>query len=140
MQRYGGTSGRGRRIIGADTPLSDPAIKTDEIGKARYYDPEHRRQRRLGAAEAGLLAAGGLAIGHGTQGAVKSTRALRALKIRSGGKTPSDIPVSRTKVGRLSAAASPRELGYIGGGTAAVTAAGEVHRQSGNKGRLRAWK
>lgn len=91
------------------------------VGKAaRYYDPEHRRQRRLGMAEAGLLGAGAASAGLGIKGAIKTTRSLRsAQKLRP----------------RLtgSVAARKREIAGIAGGTAAVSGAGLVREKAENR-------
>jgi len=55
--------------------------RSEEFEKAqRYYDPEHRRQRRMGIQEAALLGAGGALMFRGGRGVKRSTQAARALK------------------------------------------------------------
>jgi hypothetical protein len=125
--------------------------KSEEFGKTRSYDPEHRRQQRLGAATA-VLGIGGLAAAtHGGKGAVKTTKLVRGLETRTQ-VTPSGASLTgnnsranarHRKVGeynfaRRAAMASGKDLAFLGGGTAAVGAAGAVQGHA-NSRRGKAW-
>lgn len=139
--RYGNGGSRGRRITDAeDEPLTDEGCKISDVGKAaRHYDPEHRRQRRLGVAEAGLLGGGAALIGLGTRGAIKTTKGVRALAHPPGGtvfrsKEEADA-YNKTKkaTGGALAIGRKRDVAAIGTGAAAVGGAGLVRDKAENR-------
>ena len=119
--------GKGRRWTapaGASTIVRPLRKKT--VGKARYFDPDERRERRSGIAIGALGLLGGAGLARGGQGALKTSRALRgAVKATDLKKNP-----------RLAAAAkqglliSRRDLAMLGGGTVGVGGAAELQRQS----------
>jgi hypothetical protein len=76
----------------------------------RKYDPEHNRQRRLGAAQAGLGLGGAALLIHGGKGAVKTSRSAKR-----------GIQAART-----------RDLAQIGGGTAMLGGAAAVNHHAGH--------
>ena len=110
-------SDRGRFIAGR--------VGKSEVSKTRNYDPEHRRQRRLGMGQAALLMGGGTSAGFGVKGAMKDTETVR--RGVSGGKN----------LKRL-VAASPRNLALLGGGIAGVGGAGAI-QQHANSRRGKGW-
>ena len=95
--------------------------------KKRDFNPEHRRQRRLGAYQSALLLGGGLAAQRGTRGMIKTTRSARAAAELLRGKK-GDVPALSRGI-----LASRRDLAYIGGGTAALTGAEAVRHHSNSK-------
>jgi len=125
-----GTHGPGKEMKASERDLRAAQRRKRQaakqtVGKARHYDPEHRRQRRLGAAEAALAIGGVASMARGVHGTRKTTRALSsARKLRPG--------LVRA------VAASPQDLAYLGGGTAGVAGAGLV-RQHAEGARGRAW-
>jgi hypothetical protein len=96
------------------------------VGKSRFYDPEHRRQRRLGMAEAALAGAGAAGLAVGGHGAVKSTKAVRALstKVPKGGgdglRAGTFVTHGKTKAGKGILALRRRDAAALAGGTAGV--------------------
>jgi len=110
------------------------------FGKAdsyRRYDPEGRRQRRLGMGESALALGGGYAGHKGFRGIQAETKALRASKLRTEVGKP-DVTVER-KIGRKAIAVSRRNGLLFGGGAAAVGAAGALHHY-GNTNRGRTYR
>lgn len=107
------------------------------IGKARFFDPEHRRQRRLGMAEAALAGGGIAGLVLGGRGAARTTKAIRAMATR-GDKGTFNATVGGTKKGRRVLAAAPRELALLSGGAAATGGAVGV-RQYAESRRGRGW-
>ena len=106
------------------------------VGKAaRYYDPEHNRQRRLGAAEAGLAGGGTAAMAYGAHGAVVPTKNVRALARPPGGvvfRSAEEIKTykAKQKLAGKTIAASPKHIAAVGAGAAAVTGAGLIHHKA----------
>ena len=78
----------------------------------RSHDPEHGRQRQLGALEAGLGMGGALMLARGARGTRSATRALRAAN-----KTRPKRPI------KASIAANRSDIAYLGGGTAGIAGA-----------------
>ena len=101
----------------------------------RDYNPEHRRQRRIGAAEATLLGTGGTAAGFGGRGVYRDTKALRGLELRNiQGKTSGKL--GQTAAGRGVVVLTRRNAGLLAGGGLALSGAAGVRRWAeGNRGR-----
>ena len=100
----------------------------------RQYDPEHRRQRRMGNAEAGLTLGGGYAVHRGARGVQRETRELRDTKIQDRPTKP--MTSVERKFGRKAIAVSRRNGALVAGGLGAFAAAGGVARHANNnKGR-----
>ena len=126
-----------KALIGAGGGLAYHELKERKnrkanVGKtARYYDPEGRRQRRLGLAEAALLGTGGALAFRGGRGALKTTKLIRGATVtgESGG---SIVPKKLLAVTR-------RDLAQLGGGATAIGAAGAVDYH-GNHPRGRQWR
>lgn len=132
----GGTAGLATGAL--MSPRQKPQTTTaNYFGKAREYDYDRNRNRRLGAAEASLVLGGGYAGHKGIQGTRADTKRLRDTKIRTavGGKDKSLGEV----YGRRALAISRRNALLIGGGAAAIGAAGGVH-QWGNSNKGRVWR
>jgi hypothetical protein len=115
-----GGKGHGRR------QKDEPA--KEKVGKSRFYDPESRRQRRLGAAQAAL--AGGAVVGTtlGVRGAAKTTKLVR-------GKHPNILASPKERAALLqrlggAVSAQPRDLALLGGGTASGGGAVALHRHA----------
>lgn len=137
--------GKARRA--AATRLVDARMSSDRrtigIGKAyRRYDPESNRQRRVGAAQAGLVLGGGYAGTKGVQGIRHETKELRGDKLRRGvapGKKLGGGVIEQSvqsKYGRKAIAVSRRNGVLVGGGAAAIAAAGGLHHwANSNRGR-----
>lgn len=100
-----------------------------QVGKARQFDPEHRRQRHIGAAQAALLGAGGVLGFKGTKGIVGSTRALRAVR-GIHGKDEAALKLVRDAMTGRGVLASPKHLAMVGGGVAGVGGAGALQQHS----------
>lgn len=75
--RYGAGAQRGRRQVLTEEELV-------ELGKSRFFDPEHRRQRRLGMAELALGAGGAAGLLLGGRGIARTSRAARSVTGMSG--------------------------------------------------------
>lgn len=114
--RYGNAGTRGRRI---DAEL-------EEFTKTRFFDPEHRRQRRLGAAQLALGAGGVAGLAFGVKGARKATKVLDI-----GG-----LPRSKDLKGAV--VMTRRQQAMLAGGTAGVGGAVGVNRYAESR-RGRAW-
>lgn len=102
--------------------------KVEKVGKSRFYDPESRRQRRLGMAEAAL--AGGSAAGLilGVRGAAKTTKLVRGKHPNIVGSAK-EVAELKHRVGRA-VSAKPRELALLGGGAASGGGAVAVRRHA----------
>lgn len=123
------------------------------FGKAaRYYDGEHRRQRRLGMYTAAAGLAGGALLAHGGRGLVKDTRKLRALDldkvkargVASQGQLPGFAAASPRRIsgypeGKHAVAVRPRNAASVVGGTVAITGAGVI-RQKAEGRKLGIWR
>lgn len=96
---------------------------------ARYYDPEHRRQRRLGMAEAGLAGGGAAAGAIGVRGVTRDTKKLRDVSVRSvvGAK---DSRLGKTPVGNRAFRVSGRNGALVLAGGAGLGAAGVVRQKA----------
>lgn len=109
------------------------------VGKAdRRYDPESKRQRRLGGAIS-LTAAGGALLGaKGVRGIRNTTRTIRGL-----GNLP-NLSKEKTQLLRSlqegrSVAASRRDLGRVGGGAGLLVASGGMSSYASGR-RNRRWE
>jgi hypothetical protein len=119
-------AGRRRGITTKDTnreffarSAAGRAGRPNPFGKSRYYDPESRRQRRLGMYEAGLAGLGATGLVLGGRGAVKTTRSMRA-----GAKFRPELK------GKKVVSASGRNLAFLGGGVTGVGGAVAVNRHA----------
>ena len=127
-------------VLGATTMAAAPNRNRQPqtinyFGKAREYDYDRNRNRRLGAAEASLLLGGGYAGYRGVQGTREETERMRNAKIRTGVGSP-DKNVGQIW-GRRALAISRRNALLMGGGAASIAAAGAVHAHgNSNKGRV----
>lgn len=125
--RFGtGGGGHGSRIT-----------ESVEVSKSRReYDPEHRRQRRLGMGEAVLLGTGGGAAGYGGHGAYRTKQAAGKVTGVTG-KDAKAVKATRDalKSGLL---IRPRHLGALAGGAAALGGAGLL-RGHAEKPKGRPW-
>jgi hypothetical protein len=94
------------------------------VGKSRFYDPEHRRQRRLGMGQAALTGAGAAGLAIGGRGALKSTKAVRALTVRAPKGSPKagsfSIAHGDTPAGKGILALRRRDAAALAGGTAGL--------------------
>jgi len=134
QDRYGGSGGHGRRISEAEL---------QEVNKAaRYYDPEHRRQRKLGMAEAGLAGGGLAATGVGGTRAFQDSRKLRERVVQSNPNPNApkvkvkDLPSGAGKGAlRLTKTNAALLLGGLGATTGAA-----VVRQKAEGRRLGIWR
>lgn len=106
------------------------------VAKARYYDPEHARQRRIGMGQAALLLGGGALGFRGGRGLLRTTRGARAIA----GVTGRDVEQVRDLRAALKTgvAVTRRDLAQLGGAGAALTGA-ESLRQHANSRRGRAY-
>lgn len=122
MARYSGSGGVGRRVTGDDAPV-------DVSKAARYYDAEHRRQRRLGMAEAGLVGGGAAAAGYGGAKITQETKKLRRVSVRNmvGAK---DSALGKTPIGNRSFRVSGRNGALVAGGLAGIAGAGLVRQKA----------
>jgi hypothetical protein len=104
--------------------------------KKRDYNPEHRRQRRLGMAEAALVGGGLFSAVRGGRGIVRTSQLGRKI----GGVTAKDKDSVRELHSALKhgITARRRDLAYAGGGATAIGAAGGLHAW-GEGHRGRAW-
>lgn len=124
--RYGSGGVTGRRIV-----------DDREAVEKRYrdYNPEHRRQRRIGMAEAAAVGGGGAALGFGVKGTAKDTKKLRALEIANPGRS-GITTVGASHAGRGAIALSRRNGALVLGGGAALAGAGALRRWAeSNRGR-----
>ena len=129
---YGNGAGHGRRMTDSEV----------EVGKSRFFDPEHRRQRRLGAAQT-VLAGGAIAgTAIGGRGVLRSTKALRSVTGVTVKHPDKATAASKTKRTREANAAlrgitgSRRDLLLLGGGLASGGGAVAVNRHAeSRKGR-----
>ncbi|HEY5787495.1 MAG TPA: hypothetical protein VIT65_22245 [Microlunatus sp.] len=96
--------------------------KKKKVAKSRFYDPEHRRQRRLGMGQAALAGAGATGLVLGGRGAVKSTKAVRDITTRVPGKSVKGVSnIKRygdTESGKRILALRRRDAALLAGGTA----------------------
>jgi MFS family permease len=122
-------------VLGARRARRKAAEKASNVDKAeRYYDPEHRRQRRMGIAEAGLIA-GGAAVGaKGVAGAAKTTKFGRGVLRGVNAADPSK------KISHRAIVAAPKNLAQLGGAAAAFTGAGAIHHHGNVAARGKAWR
>ena len=120
----------------------------DDIGKdQRYYDPEHRRQRRMGASSTALLVAGGALGARGGRNIARQTVKTRAqatagakvLESRVVGPVGLADAQARTKAAGSMVASRKRDLGLLGGAGAAAAGAGTINYQ-GNHERGKHWR
>lgn len=122
-------------VRGAERKLRQAKVATHRRLEKRDYNPEDRRQRRLGAAGAGLtILAGGLGY-KGVKGAAKTTSRLKALGIRGA------VGAKDTTVGAKSRPflAVDREAGMYLGGAGAAAGGALGLRQHAEKKRGRPW-
>lgn len=131
----------GRSSRGND-PLVQRYAKADVRKAARYYDPEHRRQRKLGMAEAGLAGAGLTATGVGGTRAYRDSRELRERVVQSNPNPNSpklkvkDLPKGAGKGAlRLTKTNAALLVGGLG-----ATAGAAVVRQKAEGRRLGIWR
>ena len=129
-----GRAGRRRGVTWEDT--NREIFARSDTGRAGYpnpfgkrmYEPEERRQRRIGMAQAVLLGAGAAGVGFGARGIRASTKAAHALK--EGGAAAKTVEGKKLVSAHQEAAshaiphraivARGRHLGYLGGGTVAL--------------------
>ena len=116
------TNGRPRQL----TKLS---LRKKPVGKARYFDPDERRERRQGMAIGALGLAGGAAVLRGGRSSVKTTRKLREVGRAAVRNNKNATTVARGRQMQALVSATPRELAYLGGGTAGLASAAELHRR-----------
>ena len=107
----------------------------ESVGKARHFDPEHRRQRRIGMGEAALLGAGGVLGFRGVSGAVKATKQARKVTWAAGKPGQKELEGAL----RRGVALRRRDLAQIGGGLSGVTGAAAL-RQHAETRRGRAYE
>lgn len=110
----------------------NPRAQSEDVGKrSRYYDPEHKRQRRIGAGEAVLVVGGGGLVGEGTRRAYGDTKKLRAIPILNrGGTFGAKLGESEHGKGAIRVGKVPAAL--IAGGTGALAGASLLHRHAGS--------
>lgn len=128
-----GTYGLGR----IDGRIKANARHRKEEASKRYrdYNHEHRRQRRIGMAEAALIGGGGTAAGFGGHGIYRDTKALRGLEIAKPGRSGIER-VGQSAAGRGAVALSRKNgLLLLGGGAGLAGAAGLRRWAEGNRGR-----
>lgn len=117
---------------GATSAAARAKVRHDEkVGKAaRHYDPEHSRQRRIGAAEAGLVGAGGIATQEGARRIYVDSRNMRqGVKVRARGM--GDIPLGEKVSGAFRVRKVPALL--AAGGGAAIAGASVLHRHASSR-------
>jgi hypothetical protein len=132
-----GTAGVAANLMGRRS-----AHKEDmKYGLAKYYDPENRRQRRLGAAEAGLGLSGGYVGFKGAKGVRETTRAGRKLTGVVGRSADKDATATANKVVRSGKGILVRRknVAQLGGGALLLGGAGLVRQHAEGKHGRRAW-
>lgn len=118
--RYGNGGGRGKRITDyEDQPMNGESSVSKE---ARHYSPEHRRQRRLGMEEAGLVAGGATATGFGARGIRNSTKGAQDF-----------LKPPLKHAGKKMLYGSPKHVALVGGGLTAVTGAAALRQKAENR-------
>lgn len=118
-----------------DTGVISHRQRKQAVAKARHFDPEHRRQRRIGMGEAALLGAGGIIGFRGGRGAVKATQQARKVTWAAGKPGQKELEGAL----RHGVALRRRDLAQLGGGVAGVTGAGAL-RQHAETRRGRAYE
>lgn len=119
--------------VAATKAKKESASKADVSKAARYYDPEHRRQRRLGAYESGLAGGGLAAAGTGGVRAMRDSKELRDTVVQSNPNPNAkklaikDLPKGKGK-GALRVTRGNAAL--LAGGTAALAGAGLVRQKA----------
>ena len=129
------------RAKGVTASGAAAAYKPKNISKSRHYDPEHRRQQKLGAATALLTVGGGVAGTKGVKGALKTTRELRALKtVPTGFVKPGDkaSTVGQHKLAQRVGMIGAKDAAWGAGGLAGVGGAAAVQSHA-NSRRGKAW-
>ena len=109
------------------------ATRRRKVEKAeRYYDPEHTRQRRIGAAEAGLALAGATGAGIGGRQIVSDTKKMRKIKVRGQHRGPDTLLREHSDA---SGAFRIRRLpaGLAVGGATALGGAGYLHHRASTR-------
>ena len=130
--KYGavlGGAALGGAALGAATGKKQP------VGKARSFDPEHRRQRRYGMGEAALIGAGGVLGFRGAKGIRTSSRAARSIQWAAKGK-PNEADLRAALSQGITA--RRKDLAQLGGGVAGLGGAAAL-RQHAESRRGRAW-
>ena len=117
--------------------------KPEKVAKTRSFDPEHRRQQKLGAATAVLGLGGAAAAVHGGRNIAATTKTARQITGVST-KTAGNQAQMTIKNARLRQAlrsgvhANKKDLALLGGGTAAIGGGGAVQVHA-NSRRGKAW-
>lgn len=129
QNRYGEGGTRGRRM----------ALPAEEL-VGKLYDPESRRQRRLGMAEAGLAGLGAAGLIRGGKGIRDTTRAVRRVQGVTGSKDyAKDVYLARDTLKSRKAIVANRKDAALAGGGAASLAGAAIVRQHAEGRRGRRW-
>lgn len=108
----------------------DDAKARRQFGK-RLYNPEDRRQRRIGMGEAALLGAGGILGFRGGRGLVRTTRGARKLATFASnmkGAGPRELAVANALSRGVTV--RRRDLAQLGGGAAGIAGAGALRQHA----------
>ena len=102
----------------------------------RYYDPEHRRQRRFGMTETALAIGGGALAAHGIAGKVgmRATTKIARQSVEESTKAKHGLDVSSKLL-----ATSRRSAAETAGGAGLVAGASGLHYH-GNHSRGKSWR
>ena len=121
---------RDARLDAREAAASDRGrFLAGRVGKAeRYYDPEDRRQRHFGMAQAAAGIGGAAALAHGGRGALKTTTLVRRNSKITNEKLLRMGSKHGMKTNQL--AVGPRDLAWMGGGGAGVGAAAAMEHHS----------
>ena len=139
-----GTTALGANLAGRYSARKD-AVKYGAYAKgedvAKYYDPENRRQRRLGAAEAGLGLSGGYVGLKGAKGVRQTTRAGRKLTGVAGRTADKEATATANSVirGGKGILVRRKNVAQLAGGAALLGGAGLVRQHAEGKHGRRAW-
>lgn len=134
------TYGMGSR----DGRIRERRRQAKAVGKRyRDYNPEHNRQRRIGAAQATLGLTGAGALGYGGREVFRDTKKLRDQEIttRAVNSQGKSVPGPNKKLGELPIGRGSLKLGrrnaavLAGGGLALAGASGIQRWSKGNRGR-----
>ena len=122
--------------------MPGPSSQARNVRKdQRYYDPEHRRQRRMGASTAALAGLSGAMLLRGGAGMRSTAKLVRGELTRDasfiGPRQVVDAKNRATARGALHA--RKRDVAHIAGGLAAAGGAGTINYQ-GNHERGKHWR
>lgn len=119
------------RYGGKERPKTNSELArsgVDPFGKSRFYDPESRRQRRLGMYEAGLAGGAVAGLGLGGKGIVRTSRLARKMPGVVSEKNQ-DAQALRAAL-RHGVAARRKDVALAAGGTASGIGAVALNRHA----------